>query len=104
MLWCGCDCVIVDDMIDTGSRMALAGAALKKAGASRIFAFATHGLFTGQAMQRLEQSDLEEVIVFNTVPLRRGVHSYKIQQLTAGKLIAECIRRIHSKESVSALF
>ncbi len=65
----GCDVIMVDDMIDTAGTLTMAAHELKTMGARRIFAFATHGLFSGAGSERIEKSDLERVIVCNTVPL-----------------------------------
>ena len=65
----GCDVIMVDDMIDTAGTLTMAAHELKTMGARRIFAFATHGLFSGAGYERIEKSDLERVIVCNTVPL-----------------------------------
>ena len=69
----GCDCVIVDDMIDTAGTLTAAANELRAFGARRVFAFATHGLFSGPAADRIEQCVLEECVVANTVPLAAAV-------------------------------
>ena len=66
----GCDVIIVDDMIDTAGTLCTAADNLKANGANRVFAFASHGLFSGPASDRIKRSVLEEVVVVNTVPLR----------------------------------
>jgi len=101
-----CDCIIVDDMIDTAGTLCAAANELKSFGARRVFAFATHGLFSGPAPDRIEQCVLEEVVVANTVPLRPDVRerTRKIRQLSIGKLVYSAIRGIHYGTSVSALF
>jgi|EP01047_Picozoa_sp_COSAG01_P055065 hypothetical protein len=75
-------------------------------GAAKVFAFATHGLFNGPALQRIEASALDEVVCANTVPLREGTHDVtsKIKQLSIGKLLAATIQRLHTGESVGELF
>jgi ribose-phosphate pyrophosphokinase len=100
----GSDVIIVDDMVDSGSRMCMAAEVLKKAGARRIFAFTTHGLFTGDAVDMLEESSITEVITFNTVPLPIDKTSRKIVQLSVAALLAESIRRINADESVAEMF
>jgi len=102
----GCDCIMVDDMIDTAGTLTKAAAELKKRGAKRVFAFATHGLFSGPAYKYIGESELEQVVVTNTIPLRgtTAERPKQIIQLSTATLLAEAIRRIHSKESVSALF
>ena len=99
----GKDCIVVDDLVDTAGRVTRAAAKLKKAGARRVFAYATHGLFLGDAFGRIERSELVEVVCVNTVPLDANEASSKIQQLSIGGLLAETIRRIHENESVSQI-
>jgi ribose-phosphate pyrophosphokinase len=99
----GCDVIIVDDMIDTAGTLTLAAAELKARGAKRVFCFATHGLFSGSAHDRISKSTLEKVVVLNTVPLAATV-SDKVIQLSCAGLLSEAIARIHTKKSVSALF
>ncbi len=93
------DAVIVDDMIDSGSRVCSAAEALKLAGARKVYAFATHGLFSGAALKRIRRSNLDEVVVFNTVPLAVKNQSHKIRQLSAAGLVAEPIRRLHNNRA-----
>lgn len=101
----GADCIIVDDMIDTAGTLCEAARELKKHGAKRVFAFATHGLFNGPAVQRIDQSPLEQVIVTDTIKLSESAAKCsKIRQLSISVLIADCIRRIHQKESLNVLF
>eukprot|EP00455_Lapot_gusevi_P008215 TRINITY_DN13551_c0_g2_i3.p2 TRINITY_DN13551_c0_g2~~TRINITY_DN13551_c0_g2_i3.p2 ORF type:complete len:143 (+),score=80.50 TRINITY_DN13551_c0_g2_i3:33-431(+) len=100
----GCDAIIVDDMIDTAGTLVKAAGELKKFGARRVFAFATHGLFNGQAIQLISDSVLEKVVVTNTVPVSESKRIPKIEYLSVGPLLADAIRCIHSKQSVSALF
>eukprot|EP00616_Rhizochromulina_sp_CCMP1243_P000549 CAMPEP_0118963292 /NCGR_PEP_ID=MMETSP1173-20130426/1257_1 /TAXON_ID=1034831 /ORGANISM="Rhizochromulina marina cf, Strain CCMP1243" /LENGTH=545 /DNA_ID=CAMNT_0006911615 /DNA_START=51 /DNA_END=1688 /DNA_ORIENTATION=+ len=102
----GCDCIIVDDMIDTAGTLCTAANELKTFGAERVFAFATHGLFNGPAGTRIESCALEEVVVANTVPLRAEVQAVtkKIRVISVGKLLDGAIRAIHTGESISALF
>lgn len=102
----GCDVIMVDDMIDTAGTLVSAAHELKIMGAKRIFAFATHGLFSGPAYTRIANSDLEKVVVCNTVPLQQtsGDDQDKIVQVSIAGLLADAIRRIHLKKSVSALF
>ena len=94
--------VIIDDMIDTAGTLVEAAKAVKKAGAAGIFAAATHGLFSGEAIERIENSDLEQVFVTDTIPLRTP--SKKIKVVSVAPLLAEAIKRIHQKRSVSSLF
>ena len=100
----GCDVIMVDDMIDTAGTLTEAARELREKGARRIFAFATHGVFSGPAYERIEGSVLEQVVVCNTVPLKEGEGGGKIVQISIAELLSAAIARIHSKKSVSALF
>jgi ribose-phosphate pyrophosphokinase len=101
----GADVIIVDDMIDTAGTLATAAANLKNNGARRVFAFAPHGLFSGPASDRIARSELEEVVVTNTIPLKAGARANdKIVQLSVAPLLAEAIKRVHYRQSVSELF
>lgn len=88
-----CDVLIIDDMIDTGSRVAIASELCKKQGAKRIYAFATHGIFSADAIERLENSPIDEIYVTDTIPEREGKVSHKISFLSIAPLVAEAIRR-----------
>ncbi len=99
-----CDVIMVDDMIDTAGTLSQAANELKAMGAKRIFAFATHGLFSGPAYERIHKSDLEQVVCCNTVPLPPGEHREKIVQISVAELLSAAIARIHLKKSVSELF
>lgn len=99
------DVVIVDDMIDTAGTLCTAASNLKANGARRVFAFASHGLFSGPASDRISRSALEEVVVTNTIPLKASAKANeKIVQLSVAPLLAEAIKRVHLKQSVSELF
>jgi ribose-phosphate pyrophosphokinase len=101
------DVIIVDDMIDTAGTLCKAAKQLKEKGARRVFAFATHGVFSGPAAERIEQSVLEEVVVSNTIPLKPAFvrqTTKKVKQLTLAPLLAETIKRLHLGQSMSALF
>jgi len=102
----GCDCVIVDDMIDTAGTLCKAGEELSKRGARRVFAFATHGLFNGPAIERVENSCFDKVIVTNSVPLtpEKKNASTKIEQISIAGLLAKAIYSVHFKCSISDLF
>lgn len=102
----GCDCIIVDDMIDTANTLCVAANELTSLGARRVFAFATHGLFSGSAAETIEGSSLEEVVVTNTIPLSPSVQrdTRKVRQVSVGKLLAQAINCIHTGDSVSRLF
>jgi len=100
----GRDVIIVDDMIDTGGTLTQAVPALLEKGAKRIFASCTHPVLSGAAVERIEESALEEVVVTNTIPLSEGRHSKKLSVLSVAPLLGEAISRIHKDESVSRLF
>ena len=101
----GKSCVIVDDMIDTAGTLCTAAKALAGKGATEVFACATHGVLSGPALQRIEESELKEVVVTNTIPTKNNVEKCsKLRNLPVGHLLAEAIRRIHKDESVSSLF
>jgi ribose-phosphate pyrophosphokinase len=101
----GKDCIIIDDMIDTAGTLAGAAHALVKEGARKVVACATHGVFSGPAIQRINDSPLAEVVVSDSLPLSDAAKACpKIKQLTLAKLLAEAIKRIHSSDSVSSLF
>ncbi|EAA19316.1 phosphoribosylpyrophosphate synthetase [Plasmodium yoelii yoelii] len=99
------DVIIVDDMIDTSGTLCEAAKQLKKHGARRVFAFATHGLFSGPAIDRIENSPLEEVVVTDTVKSNKNIDNCKkITKLSVSVLVADAIRRIQQKESLNDLF
>ncbi|MDO9067781.1 MAG: ribose-phosphate pyrophosphokinase [Deltaproteobacteria bacterium] len=97
--------IILDDMIDTAGTLTQAAKALKENGARTIVACATHGVLSGPAIERINNSDIEEVVLTDTIPLgEKGAGTGKIRMLTVAELLAEAIRRIHEDESVSSLF
>ena len=98
------DVVVIDDMIDTAGTLIQAVEAVKREGARRVLACAVHGVLSGPALNRIEESPLEEVIITNSVPLTPGKASPKVHVLSVAPLLAEAIRRIHDEESVSTLF
>ncbi len=98
------DVVVIDDMIDTAGTLIQAVEAVKREGARRVLACAIHGVLSGPALKRIEESPLEEVIITNSVPLTSGKVSSKVHVLSVAPLLAEAIRRIHDEESVSTLF
>ncbi len=101
----GKNCVIVDDMIDTAGTLCTAASALSKAGAVSVSACATHGVLSGPALERIADSQLQEVVVTNTIPAQQKVETCdRLRMLPISKLLAEAIRRIHNDESVSSLF
>jgi ribose-phosphate pyrophosphokinase len=100
----GRDVILLDDMIDTAGSITQAVHALRQEGARRIAASCTHGVFSGQALERLDHSEIEEVVVTNTIPLRDERVCKKITVLSVAPLLGEAIRRIHTETSVSSLF
>ena len=101
----GRTCVIMDDMVDTANTLCEAAAALKKHGAIKVLAYATHPVLSGGAAERIMASELDELVVTNTIPLGAdSVACSKIRQLSAAELLAETIRRISCEDSVSSLF
>ncbi|CAL4319752.1 Ribose-phosphate pyrophosphokinase [Buchnera aphidicola (Chaitophorus sp. 3695)] len=99
------DCILIDDMIDTGGTLSNAAYALKNKGAKRVFAYATHPIFSGQAYVNIKQSHLDEIIVCNTIPLSQNIKKIKkIKILTVSNMLAEAIRKISNEESISAMF
>jgi len=102
----GRNCVIMDDMIDTAGTLVKAASALKERGARQVYAYCTHPIFSGPAIERIAQGDvLDEVVVTNTIPLSEAARGCsKIRQLSVAPLFAETIQRIASGASVMSLF
>ncbi|GAA0755880.1 ribose-phosphate pyrophosphokinase [Ideonella azotifigens] len=101
----GRNCVIMDDMIDTAGTLVKAAEVLKDRGAKHVFAYCTHAVFSGPAIERIKGSHLDEVVITNTIPLSEaGQACKKIRQLSVAFLFAETIRRISDGESVTSLF
>ena len=97
--------IILDDMIDTAGTLTQAAKALKENGASAIYACATHGVLSGPAIERINTSDIEEIVLTDTIPLGdKAPQTGKVHMLSIADLLAEAIRRIHEDESVSSLF
>jgi len=98
------DVLILDDMVDTGGTLVQSVEALKREGAKRVFSACTHPVLSAQAVEKLENSDLEKLIVTNTIPLKgRAMSSPKIVVLSVASLFGEAIRRINKGHSVSSL-
>jgi len=98
-------CVIMDDMVDTANTLCKAAAALKANGAKKVVAYCTHPVVSGGAIQRVEESDLDELVVTDTIPLSEEANNSKtIRVLSVDELLAETIRRIVRSDSVSSLF
>jgi len=101
----GRNCVIMDDMIDTAGTLVKAADVLKERGAKSVYAYCTHAVFSGPAIERIKASALDEVVICNTIPLSDAATAcQKIRQLSVAFLFAETIRRISDGESVTSLF
>ena len=97
--------ILLDDMIDTAGTLTQAANALVDKGASRVFAYATHAVLSGPAVERIQKSPLEEVVVTDTIPLTPGAQACtKIRQLSTARLFAEAVKRIYNADSLSSLF
>jgi ribose-phosphate pyrophosphokinase len=94
--------VVVDDMISTGGTLVKAAEALRNKGATDVYTLATHGIFAGDAIAQFEKSEINRVIVTNTIP--RTIDSNKVEHLTIAQILADAIKRITSNRSVSELF
>jgi ribose-phosphate pyrophosphokinase len=101
----GRNCVIMDDMIDTAGTLVKAAEVLKERGARSVYAYCTHPVFSGPAVDRLRASQIDEVVVTNTIPLSDEAKACaKVRQLSVAFLFAETMRRISDGESVTSLF
>ena len=100
----GRDVVIVDDIIATGTSVIEAVRFLKKLGARNIYVAITHGVLSGNAIEKIDKSDLKELVITDTIPLADSKKNRKIKVLSVAGLLAEAIKRIHKDESVSSLF
>jgi ribose-phosphate pyrophosphokinase len=98
----GKDVILIDDMIDTAGTMVKAASALKKLGATSVMACCTHPVLSGPAYERIENGDLDELVVANTIPMSQK--SSKIKMLSTSSMLGEVIRRVHNNESVNSLF
>ena len=101
----GRTCLLVDDMVDTAGTLCKAADALKERGAAKVVAYCTHAVLSGNALDNLRNSQLDELVVTDTIPLSEEAKStQKIRQLTTADLLAESMRRVANEESISALF
>ena len=101
----GRNCVIMDDMIDTAGTLVKAAEVLKERGVLKVYAYCTHPVFSGPAVERIKASQMDEVVITNTIPLNEaGRACAKVRQLSVASLFAETIRRISDGESVTSLF
>jgi ribose-phosphate pyrophosphokinase len=101
----GRDCVIVDDMVDTAGTLCLAAGALKKHGAKSVVAYCTHPVLSGKAIGNISGSDMDKLIVTDTIPLSDDAKSCdRIEIITMSNVLAEAIRRVNEEESLSSMF
>ncbi len=101
----GRDCILIDDLVDTAGTLCKAASALKEHGAARVVAYCTHPVLSGPAIKNIENSELDELVVTDTIPLKPdAVKCDRIRQLSIAEMLAETMRRIHDEESVSSLF
>jgi len=101
----GRTCVLVDDMVDTAGTLCKAAAALKENGAEKVVAYCTHPVLSGKALENINNSELDELVVTDTIPLTKEAEACgKIRVLTMANLLAESVRRVSNEESISALF
>ena len=98
-------CVIIDDIVDTAGTLCQAATALKRHGASKVLAYCIHPVLSGNAVRNIQESDLDELVVTDTIPLRgEAVDCPKIRSLEIAALLAESMRRMHEGESLSSIF
>jgi ribose-phosphate pyrophosphokinase len=101
----GRTCIIMDDMVDTANTLCQAALALKEHGAAKVMAYCTHAVLSGSAVERIQGSAIDELVVTDTIPLRDdALASGRIRQLSVAELMAETMRRISNEDSVSSLF
>jgi len=101
----GRTCVLVDDLVDTAGTLCLAALALKEQGARRVVAYCTHPVLSGSAVDNIKASELDELVVTDTIPLRENAgNCNRIRQLSIAAMLAETMRRISDEESVSSLY
>jgi ribose-phosphate pyrophosphokinase len=100
----GMNCLLVDDMVDTAGTLSNAVYALKERGAEAVYAAATHALFSGAAVERLQEAPLEEMVVTNTIAIPEEKRFDKLRILSVADLLAKAVDHVHSNESVSQLF
>ena len=98
-------CIIIDDLVDTAGTLCQAATALKEHGARAVVAYATHPVLSGPAVERIDNSTIDELVVTDTIPLSEvAAASPRIRQLGVAELLAETLRRVHREESVSSLY
>ncbi len=97
-------CILIDDMIDTAGTITNAANALKDLGAKNVYACCTHGVLSGPAMERINKSAIEELVMLNTIPLSKEKDCVKIRSISVAPLFAEAIKRIYDDKPISKLF
>ncbi|CAA3707438.1 Ribose-phosphate pyrophosphokinase [Candidatus Portiera aleyrodidarum] len=98
-------CILIDDITDTASTLCQAAESLKKKGAKYVFAYNTHAILSGNAIENINKSFIDKLIITDTIPLsKKAIASKKIRQLSVSSIIAEAIRRVNNEESISAMF
>ena len=101
----GKTCLLVDDIVDTAGTLCTAASALKEQGAEKVIAYCTHPVLSGPAIDRISASNLDELVVTDTIPLSEAaIASGRIRQLSMASMLAESIRRVSNEESISAMF
>jgi ribose-phosphate pyrophosphokinase len=101
----GRTCILVDDLVDTAGTLCLAAMALKREGAAQVLAYCTHAVLSGSAVDNIEASELDELVVTDTIPLSEQARACsRIRQLSVATMLAETMRRISMEESVSSLY
>jgi len=101
----GRTCVIIDDMVDTANTLCEAASALKREGASSVIAYSTHAVLSGKAVERVQNSDLDKLVVTDTIPLREDASKCdRIEQLSVASLLGESMLRVSNESSLSSLF
>ncbi|QJC38035.1 ribose-phosphate diphosphokinase [Enterobacteriaceae endosymbiont of Donacia marginata] len=99
------DCILIDDIVDTAGTLCQAAKALKKNGATKVFVYVTHAIFSGNAIQNIYNSVIDEIIVCDSIPLTKKIKKLKnVRVLTLSYMLAETIRRISNEESISVMF
>lgn len=98
-------CILIDDLVDTAGTLCQAAQALKEHGAKRVVSYLTHAVLSGNAIDNIEKSALDQIVVTDTIPLRKKARNCKkIRQLSISMILAETMKRIHREESVSSLY
>ena len=101
----GKTCLLVDDIVDTAGTLCTAASALKEQGAEKVIAYCTHPVLSGPAIERISDSNLDELVVTDTIPLSKAaIASGRIRSLSMADMLAESIRRVSNEESISAMF